>query len=392
MTGSEFDLAAVRQALPAYAGEIAVALLGEPNRGMSNRRELRFRRKGALVVAVVGPRAGQWFDHELGVGGDLLDLIRQERGGDFLDALRFAASFVGSMPIRPVSAAPSRAAATSDEPKRKQELALRIWNEAKPIAFTLAAAYLAGRKVLESALAVDGEVLRFHENCPFERTRHPCLIALMRDVHTNEPRAIQRTALTIHGEKIDRRTLGPKSGAAIKLAADEDVTIGLAIGEGLETMLSAMSFGFIPAWALGDAGELARFPVLAGIEALTIVVDHDTAGQAAASECSRRWAEADREVIHIVPRCAGEDLNDCIDEVRPPDPPMHNDGPPDIEPFLEPAAAVLLAPVEAVLARWPGSVITDVRSSPDGKARVFKPGPGIWIGDDPERVRMKDQR
>jgi hypothetical protein len=40
VTSSEFDLAAIRRALPTYAGEIAVAPLGEPNRGMSNRREL----------------------------------------------------------------------------------------------------------------------------------------------------------------------------------------------------------------------------------------------------------------------------------------------------------------------------------------------------------------
>jgi hypothetical protein len=46
--------------------------------------------------------------------------------------------------------------------------------------------------------------------------------------------------------------------------------------------------------------------------------------------------------------------------------------------------------VQAVLDRWPGSIITAVRFSPDRKARVFKPGPGIWIGDDPERVCMKD--
>ncbi len=57
----------------------------------------------------------------------------------------------------------------------------------------------------------------------------------MLDVRTNEPRAIQRTAITEAGEKIGRMMLGPKTSAAIKLSADEDVTIGLAVGEGLET-------------------------------------------------------------------------------------------------------------------------------------------------------------
>src|ERR1019366_8495832 len=53
-------------------------------------------------------------------------------------------------------------------------------------------------------------------------------------------------------------------------------------------MLSAMMRGYAPAWALGDAGGVARFPVLAGIKHhLTIIVDNDSAGRAAASKCSQ---------------------------------------------------------------------------------------------------------
>jgi hypothetical protein len=40
----------------------------------------------------------------------------------------------------------------------------------------------------------------------------------------------------------------------------------LVVGEGLETMLSAMMRGYAPAWALGDAGSVAQFPVLADIK------------------------------------------------------------------------------------------------------------------------------
>jgi hypothetical protein len=44
-------------------------------------------------------------------------------------------------------------------------------------------------------------------------------------------------------------TLGPNTGATIKLSADEHVTMGIAVGEGIETM----RLGFSPGWALGDA-------------------------------------------------------------------------------------------------------------------------------------------
>ena len=79
------------------------------------------------------------------------------------------------------------------------------------------------------------------------------------DLPSVEPRAIQRTALTPAGGKIGRKTLGPKSGAAVKLSAETEVSERLVIGEGVETTLSAMMLGYFPAWAVGDAGELENW-------------------------------------------------------------------------------------------------------------------------------------
>jgi hypothetical protein len=135
------------------------------------------------------------------------------------------------------------------------------------------------------------------------------MVALLRDIHTNEPRAIQRTAVTAFGDKIGRMTLGPKTGAAIKITP---ATETLAVGEGLETVLSAMMHGFTPAWSLGDAGELAKFPVIAGITSLKVIVDNDAAGQAAALKCSQRWTGAGRDVSRIIPRRVGADFNDLV--------------------------------------------------------------------------------
>ena len=134
----------------------------------------------------------------------------------------------------------------------------------------------------------------------------------MRDVRTSQPQAILRTALTEAGQRIGRMALGPKSGAAMKLTADADVTLGLAVGEGLETVLSAMQLGFSPAWALGDACNLRQFPVLSGIECLTIIVDNDETGtgQRASLECSNRWTIAGREVFRVIPDQRGDDMND----------------------------------------------------------------------------------
>src|SRR4051794_18444545 len=53
------------------------------------------------------------------------------------------------------------------------------------------------------------------------------------------------------------------------------VTIGLTVGEGVETCLSARQLGLRPAWALGSVRAIRTFPVLSGIEALTILEETD---------------------------------------------------------------------------------------------------------------------
>ena len=73
---------------------------------------------------------------------------------------------------------------------------------------------------------------------------------------------------------------------------------GLHIAEGLETALAA-HVDRPPA----DAGRpdptslMASFPILGGIEALTIIADHDAngAGERAAAEVASRWREAGKE-------------------------------------------------------------------------------------------------
>jgi putative DNA primase/helicase len=314
MTHAHLDLTLLRPAVMARAAELSVALLGEPNRAMSSKRELRFGRHGSLSVIVGGPKAGIWHDHQVGTGGGMLSLILRERGGGFRDAVRFAEEFVGQAPRRPVlSHRPVASPGTGTDAERNTRLALDIWQQATPIAGTIATLYLAGRG-LEVPPDIDGQTLRFHASCPYRGARQPCMVALLRDIVTDAPRAIQRTALSGDGRKIGRMTLGPKAGAAVKLSANVEVADRLTIGEGLETTLAGMMLGYAPAWALGDAGELAAFPILIGMESITILVDHDLSGtgQQAALRCSARWTSAGREVFRLVPRQRGADVNDLL--------------------------------------------------------------------------------
>ncbi len=234
-------------------------------------------------------------------GGDVIDLVRHLDAVDFKTAAASLAGDAARIAARPTIAAEARPAIVNNENGGR---ALRLWNEAVPIAGTLAAVYLR-RRCLEPP--PDDEALRFHPACPFGGVAIPCMIALFRDIATNEPRAIHRTALKAGGIKVDRKALGPVAGCAIKLSADENVEQGLAIGEGIETVLAGMQRGFLPAWATGFSGAIATFPVLPGIDALTIMVDNDAlrdgrqAGPDAAVECAKRWVAAGREVWWEVP-------------------------------------------------------------------------------------------
>jgi putative DNA primase/helicase len=110
------------------------------------------------------------------------------------------------------------------------------------------------------------------------------------------------------------------AGCVIRLWPDDEVTTGLVIGEGVETTLAAATRiehrGALlqPAWACAGSGNLKAFPALAGVEALTILVDNDLSGggQDAAAKCARRWIEAGREVTRLTPKILGGDFNDIV--------------------------------------------------------------------------------
>jgi hypothetical protein len=209
----------------------------------------------------------------------------------------------------------------SEDEERKaawlQSRVLAMWDEGRNPRSTIVQTYLEGR-VLALPDEVAGTVLRFHPACPWkdengQLIRVPAMIAAMRCIHTDRLKAVHRTRLTHDGQKVDRRMLGDATEAAIKLDADELVAGGLAIGEGIETVLAARQLGFKPAWAMGSVATMGTFPVLAGIEALTLLAEDDKKGanKKAVQACGTRWHEAGREVFEVFPK-AGGDMNDAI--------------------------------------------------------------------------------
>jgi putative DNA primase/helicase len=261
-----------------------------------------------------------WHDFSSGKHGDVFAFVTETEGVGFREAVDRVAAMAGMAaelkdPPPPPAQHEAKAGRELDDDERdRQRRALAIWEAAGDVGGTHAASYLASRRLVLPE-GVSGRVLRFHPACPFDGRRGPALLALYRDVHTDEAKAIHRRALTADGRKIGKPlALGPKAGCAVKLTDHADVEQGLHVGEGIETTIAGMMLGFAPAWALGDTSNLRSFPLLAGIDALTILVDNDPnqAGQAAASECFDRWAEAGREVWCVTPDRAGADINDIV--------------------------------------------------------------------------------
>ena len=214
--------------------------------------------------------------------------------------------------FEPMAAEP--VASTAD----RTTLALRIWEEARHPAESSVERYLARRGL---TLPDDPrEVIRFHPSCPFAGSRTPAMVALVRDVATDAPIAIHRTALDAAGRKVtidgkDRLALGPITRGAVKLTPDAEVTTCLGVGEGIESTLSLRGlpeFGGSPVWSLVAAGGLRAFPVLPGIEALWIASDHDPTGREASRACAARWQAAGAETFLITPDAPGADLNDLV--------------------------------------------------------------------------------
>lgn len=269
----------------------------------------------SLSISLRGSKAGRWKDFGIigGPSGDALDLIAQALyGGDIGRAITWACQWLGidttqpqrhhTRPQRPVRI-------VHDEPK-SEALCVKLWNEAKPGHEALRA-YMASR----SLTLPERAPLRFHPACPHRQDRIPAMLALMTDPVSNQPVGIHRTFLKPDGSgKADvtpaKMVLG--SWGVIRLTPDDEVTVGLGISEGIENAITVLQhLNWSPVWAIGNAGSLASFPVLDGIETLTIFADHDIAGINAAQSCGPKWVQAGRAVQIIAPRMQA-DWNDAM--------------------------------------------------------------------------------
>lgn len=179
----------------------------------------------------------------------------------------------------------------------------------------------AGRYLTGRCCALPQNDVRWHSECwhPRERQTFPALVALVTDIITAEPISLHMTYLAPNGSgkaPIDqpRRYLAghSKAGGVVRLDPEKELSLGVILGEGIETCLSyRLEYG--PVWAALDASNLGAFPVLPGLEGLTVLVDRDPAGEGAWAKVSARYRAAgftDPLDLIRVEAPIGNDIND----------------------------------------------------------------------------------
>lgn len=270
----------------------------------------------SMFVRLTGPNSGKgakgkWTDAARGEHGDLIDLIRLNRGHHSLwETLDEARAFL-SLP-RPEAPQPRRA--PEPAPRRSPEAARRLFRAGKPLSGTPAAAYLAGRGL---AHAVGFPALRYHPRCYHRLSDEgptlqcPALLAAVTDV-AGQITAVNRTWLASDGSgKADladpRRALGSLLGSGVRFAGT--VRGVLVAGEGLETVLSLRRvMPRVPMVAGLSANHLAALVLPPGLRRLYVARDADQAGLRAFETLrDRALAEGVPEACELVPMA--EDFN-----------------------------------------------------------------------------------
>jgi Toprim domain len=273
----------------------------------------------SMFVRLRGPSsgkgaAGKWTDAATGEHGDLLDAIRESCGlFEFGDALAEARRFL-SLPLSELASKSNRS--TTSTSVGSSESARRLFAISNPIRGTIAETYLRRRGI--SALHETAS-LRFNPRCYYRpgcelpTQTWPALIAAVTSLG-GVITGVHRTWLDPcgHGKApIDtpRRAMGHLLGNAVRFGVSNDV---LAVGEGLETMLSLRcALPTMPMASALSANHLAALLLPPGLRRLYIARDADAAGDAVQAMLAQRVETAGIEAIPLSPRLGdfNEDLH-----------------------------------------------------------------------------------
>jgi hypothetical protein len=263
--------------------------------------------------------AGKWTDAATGEHGDLLDMIGLSCGYHLKrDTLEEARRFL-SLPLPEVEDAPMSSTRRGRATTGTAEAARRLFASAKPMARTIADAYLRKRLMFGSPHEPS---LRFHTNCHYRPSREdalgtrrawPAMIAAVTDLDGNVT-GVQRTwidPVTLDKAPVatPRRAMGNLLGHGVRLGTADDVMIA---GEGIETILSLrVMMPGMPMVAALSSAHLAATLFPARLRRLYVARDDDRAGERALGLLTERGQALGIDVLPLLPH-----LGDFNDDLR----------------------------------------------------------------------------
>ncbi|SHL87918.1 Uncharacterized domain associated with phage/plasmid primase [Roseovarius litoreus] len=244
-----------------------------------------------------------------GDGGRLLAHCKKS-DCDFRDILAAAGLAPGDYAAPDPLEAQKREAQDRADAEKRAKQAHRLWQNARPVAGTLAETYLRGRGILCPL----PETLRFVPECWHPAAKRlPAMVAL---VEGGDGFAVHRTYLADDGAgkagvAPDKAMLGRTAGGAVRLSEAHGA---LVVAEGIETALS-LSCGLLsgPAsiWAALSTSGMRGLHLPPDPHRLTIAPDGDAPGKAAAHAFAER-ATALGWQVSLLTAPDGRDWNDIL--------------------------------------------------------------------------------
>lgn len=248
----------VLEAAQGRVREIAEHLLGPSNPYLSARSTLRFGSQGKVNIHIGGEKEGLWHDFSTGIGGNIFQLVQQQKGLSFREAVDYCAWFLGvSAQEFAMKASHTRAPQTSLEEEKDRAARLTsvkdLHQKSHPIIGTVAETYLRQERHIKSELTDDLRYLpkgiTFLYNDEDKTTRDDCFAAFGRN-EKGELSSVQLTKLNDNGtrarskdgKKLNKIQYGLAKGSFVTLQSYPQNSC-VFIAEGVETALSLQETG-----------------------------------------------------------------------------------------------------------------------------------------------------
>lgn len=310
--------------------ELALHLLGTPNKKLSSRDELRFGNKGSTSVNIGGAEPGVWYDHEAGKGGGALELIQHVQNCDLKEACAWAENWLGLAPM-PAALQPSApktrkrkaeqlqpvegeapAPPPAEPPSAPTEFAAKVANiivQSGPAQGTPAEVYLRSRGItmpLPQSICYREGAMR----------QYGALVGIATD-DAGEVLAVQQVYLTSSGEKAPahppKRTNKAVEGWAERSAVRLPGKAPIILCEGIVTALSLAQATGQETWACLGISNMAKAPLPEGAEVI-VARDGDIPGSPADGQMERTLAalKARGFIALLASPPEGKDFNDVL--------------------------------------------------------------------------------